>query len=442
MINDMNELFEQQMREILKDEYDAYMDCLNEQPKKGFRVNTLKTDASHLFSCVELHHEKHPFADNGYYTDVERGIGYTPEYMAGAFYMQEPSASSAVTILRPEPGLNILDMCAAPGSKSTQIAEKMNHEGLLVCNEINPKRASVLVENIERHGCANVVVTNSDTKVLAEELEGFFDMVLCDAPCSGEGMMRKEDEASRQWSPQLVSYCAALQKEILENAYRCLKPGGVLVYSTCTLNMQENELQILQFLTAHSDMHMDDACVDFGRPAFIKDLDIDKAVRIFPMDGGEGHFIARMVKDGEPASVTLPILKSERIQKDTLETLKNTIVKEYPYMYAYRGKVYGGTNPFYDFGKVRVLRNQVRLGEEKKGRFECDHHLFMSVWTPFGRMYEMNDAEVKKYMHGEQICGSVEKGWCAMCYHGYVQGGAKSDGKVLKNHYPKMFRTR
>ncbi|MGM9940892.1 MAG: NOL1/NOP2/sun family putative RNA methylase [Bulleidia sp.] len=438
----MNELFEIQMRELLKDEFDSYMECLSQQPQKGFRINTLKTDAAHLFSCVNLNPVQHPFADNGYYTDVERGIGYTPEYMAGTFYMQEPSASSAVTILDPKPGLNILDMCAAPGSKSTQIAEKMSHQGLLVCNEINPKRAAVLVENIERHGCANAVVTNSDTSLLADELGGFFDMVLCDAPCSGEGMMRKEDEASRQWSPKLVSDCAQLQKEILENAYRCLKPGGVLVYSTCTLNMQENELQILQFLKNHPDMHMDDAHVHFGRRAMISDFGIDQAVRIFPMDGGEGHFIARMVKDGVSGSVQLLVLKSERIQKDTMETLRNTIEKDYPYMYAYHGYVYGGTNPFYDFGKVRVMRAQVRLGEEKKGRFECDHHLFMSAWSPFVKRYEMNDAEVRKYMHGEQISGSIGKGWTAMCYHDNVMGGAKSDGKVLKNHFPKAFRIR
>ena len=244
----MNELFEKQMQELLKEEYPAYKKSLEEPARRGFRINTLKGSSDHFFSVMDIPHEKSLFCDNGYYTDAPNGIGFTPLYMAGAFYMQEPSASSAVTVLRPEEGMKVLDLCAAPGSKSTQIAEKLGMTGLLVTNEIIPSRCKILMENIERHGSANTIVTNSDTKYLAEQFPGFFDAVLCDAPCSGEGMMRKEEEAEKQWTPQLVESCAAIQEEILENAYICLNKGGVLVYSTCTLNMQENEYQILKFL--------------------------------------------------------------------------------------------------------------------------------------------------------------------------------------------------
>lgn len=438
----MNQEFEKQMQELLGAEYESYIACLDQPARRGFRINTLKTDADMLFGCMDLPHEKSPFAANGYYTDAKAGIGYTPEYMAGAFYMQEPSASCAVTILDPKPGLRILDLCAAPGSKSTQIAEMMNNQGLLVVNEINGQRARILLENMERHGMSNAVVTNSDTKVIADNMEQYFDMVLCDAPCSGEGMMRKEEEALSQWSPRLVESCAALQKEILSNAYRCLKPGGILVYSTCTLNRKENEQQILSFLMDHPDMHMCDAGVDFGRSAFENRYDIDKAVRIFPMDGGEGHFVARMQKDGTGKDYDLPLLKSQQISKSTVQALNDTITTPYPYMYAKDGKVYGSVNPFYDFGSIRVLRQGVLLGEEKKGRFEFSHHFFMSTHSSFRHIYQMSDCECKAYMHGEQITSEFEKGMVAMCYHGYVIGGAKSDGRVMKNRYPKAFRTR
>ena len=438
----MNPLFEQQMKQLLGSEYDQYIACLDHPAQRGFRINTLKTDADTLFSVLDISHRPSVFASNGYYTDARAGIGYTPEYMAGAFYMQEPSASSAVTILDPKPGTKVLDLCAAPGSKSTQIAEMMNNEGLLVVNEINPKRAGILLENIERHGCANAVVTNSDTRVIADNLEEFFDYVLCDAPCSGEGMMRKEEEAVSQWSPQLVSRCASLQKEILSNAYRCLKPGGILVYSTCTLNRSENEDQILDFLSSYPDMHMVDAGVDFGRRAFETRMGIDKAVRIFPMDGGEGHFVARLQKDGKGKDYALPKRKSDVILKSTKQEIADILPQPYPYMFSSCGKVYGGVNPFYDFGAIRILRNQVLLGEEKKGRFELSHHFFMSAHSDFSYRFDMNDEQVRQYMHGEQITSQFHKGYAAMCYHGYVIGGARSDGKALKNRYPKAFRTR
>lgn len=438
----MNELFEKQMQELLKEEYPDYEKCLEKPARRGFRINTLKGSTEHFFSIMDISHEKSPFCDNGYYTDAQNGIGYTPEYMAGAFYMQEPSASSAVTILRPQEGMKVLDLCAAPGSKSTQIAEKLGNTGLLVTNEIISSRCRVLVENIERHGNANTIITNADTKYLAQQFAGFFDAVLCDAPCSGEGMMRKEEEAEKQWTPELVESCAAIQQEILENAYICLNKGGVLVYSTCTLNMQENEYQIRQFLNHHPDMHMEDAGVDFGRHGFLKEMDIDKCVRIFPMDGGEGHFVARMRKDGIKETVSVPLLKSDNISKDTLQEVNSLLAEPYPYYFMKQGKLYGGINPFYDTGKARLIRNQVLIGEEKKGRFEFAHHFFMSSFTEIVNRYDMNEEECRQYMHGEQIEGNVQKGWYQMCYHGYALGGAKSDGKSLKNKYPKAFRTR
>ena len=230
----MNDLFLERMREMLKDEYPAYLEKLNDPARKGLRINTLKITPDDFFACTNYELEKSPFAKNGYYANIKSGVGFTPEHMAGFFYIQEPSASSAVTILDPKPGMKVLDMCAAPGSKSTQISEMLEQEGLLVANEIHPTRSRILLENIERCGSANTIVLNNDPKDISKAFPEFFDMVLCDAPCSGEGMFRKEDQAVEQWSLENVQACALRQSYILEEAYKCLKPGGTMVYSTCT----------------------------------------------------------------------------------------------------------------------------------------------------------------------------------------------------------------
>lgn len=437
----MNELFLKQMQDILQDEYPAYHTCLEQEPYRGFRINLLKTDAETLFSRMPLEHEKSPYACNGYYTGNAH-YGATPEYMSGAFYMQEASASAAVTIMQPKKGMRILDMCAAPGSKTTQILELMQQDGLLVSNEFDKKRSRILLENVERNGAANCIVMNNDTKYLAQHFAGWFDMVLCDAPCSGEGMMRKNSTAIEQWTPQLVEQCASLQKEILDNAYACLKEDGILVYSTCTLNMQENEYQIRDFLIRHPDMEMVKADVPFGRNALLEEKNITYARRIYPMDKGEGHFIAKLKKTSSTTPNKIKECKSDKIPEEIKKQLADNINPLYPYLYYKNNKVYGGTYPFIDTGKCNVLRNQVYIGEMLKGRFEFSHHFFMSAYTKCKHTYEMNDEEVRRYMHGEQIAANLQKGWYGMCYHGFVIGGAKCDGKALKNKYPKAFRTR
>ncbi len=437
----MNDLFLQQMKDILQEEYPAYLECLEKEPYRGFRVNTLKISAEHLFEVLDIKHEKSPYALHGYYTD-DKKYGNTPEYLAGGFYMQEASASAAVTIMNPRGGLKVLDLCAAPGSKTTEILELMGHEGLVVCNEIDHKRSKILLENVERNGASNCIVLNNDTKDIANHFGEYFDMVLCDAPCSGEGMMRKNSEAINQWTPQLVEHCASLQKEILENAYHCLKENGILLYSTCTLNKKENEFQINDFLDRHPDMKMVDANVEFGRSAFEEGNDTSKAIRIYPMDKGEGHFIAKMIKTSSTSIPKIKELKSDKIPNEILKLLKDNMTEVFPYLYFKNNRLYGGTHPFIDTGKLHLLRNQVYIGEMLKGRFEFSHHFFMNCYAKCKNLYEMNDNEVKMYMHGEQISASVQKGWYGMCYHGLVIGGAKSDGKALKNKYPKAFRTR
>ena len=436
----MDQAFLKQMQDMLKDEYPQYLESLNQKENRGFRVNTLKINEKDFFSLFSCAYHKSPFAKNGYYLDEDISIGKTPLYAAGLLYMQEPSASSAVTVLDVKPGMKVLDLCAAPGSKSTQILEMLNGEGLLVANEYVRDRASILKENIERAGAYNAIITNADTKDIADTFEDYFDAVLCDAPCSGEGMFRKEEKAIENWSLKNVEQCALRQEYILENAYRCLNKGGVLVYSTCTFNLSENENQIVNFINKHDDMEIINAGVSFGRKGFPSAVDTEKAVRIFPMDEGEGHFICKMKKMGEPISKNLKELKSDPVPSSAKQFFRQMLENEYPYLFCYKNKVYGGVVPFYSTGKANLIRHQVYLGEDVHGRFEPSHALFMSSYTKFKKVIDLSDDEVMLFLKGQTISKKCEKGYYAVNYRNYVIGFIKSDGNILKNKYPKAYR--
>ena len=438
----MNELFLKQMKELLGDEYDAYLALLERDEIRGFRINTLKCTPEVFFEHTSWKKQATPFAHNGYYYLEDNAPGRTPAWHAGLAYMQEPSASAAVTVLQPRPGMNILDLCAAPGSKTTQIAEYMQSQGFLVANEINAQRASVLKENVERHGITNCMVISAKPEDVADAFEGFFDQVLCDAPCSGEGMMRKEEAASAQWTPELVAHCAAVQKTVLAAAYRCLRPGGTLVYSTCTLNTQENEENIAWFLSEYPDMHTESCGVDFGRAAFEYGNGTSLARRIYPMDGGEGHFICRMRKDGDVSAVYPGLLHSAAIPGEVLKAYRDIFADDYPYYYFYKNQFYGGSAPFVQAGRCRLIRHQVHLGEWNGKRFEPSYAAFAANNHPARRQIELNDEDTMRYLHGETISVQTDKGYVGVCWKGHVLGGGRSDGTMIKNRYPKGYRSR
>ena len=437
-----NALFDEQMKDLLKDEYDAYKNCLQSEAYRGFRINPLKTDADHFFEIFHEPHEKSPFSEYGYYLNSDLKVSKDILWHAGLYYMQEPSAGCAVTAMGIEPGMRVLDLCAAPGSKSTQIAELLGNEGFLVVNEISRKRASVLLENIERHGSSCTMVLNEDTAHIADVYEGFFDAVLCDAPCSGEGMFRKEPQASEDWSPANIGLCVKRQAMILDNAYRCLKEGGVLVYSTCTFNTAENEEQVLHFLERHPDMHMEEIDEPFGRSGFDFGRGTDLSRRIFPMDKGEGHFTARMRKEGSGRRKDAPLLKGDRIPKACTEFLKEQCEDMYPYLYAYKNRIYGGTAPFYEYGRLRILRHQVLLGEMKGKDFVPSHHFWRSSFTPFRRVIGLSEEDLDRYLAGAEIASDTERGWYAVSCGGFVYAGTKCDGRHLKNKLPAALRMR
>lgn len=439
----MNKEYEKRMQDLLKEEYPAYLNEMEHESRRGFRVNTLKIQPDEFFELSGFKKEVTPFASNSYYLIDEASVGKSPLHTSGLIYIQEPSASSVVPLLQIEKGMKVLDLCAAPGSKSTAIADLLQNDGLLVSNEINPKRAKILKENTIRWGSANTLVLNSDPETIAKSFGMFFDAILVDAPCSGEGMFRKNDQAIKEWSYESVLACARRQKAILESAYACLKPGGTLVYSTCTFALEENELQMVDFVTNHPDMHIDPIDVTFGRSGFDYGQNTNQSRRIFPMDGGEGHFLCRLKKDEAPfKEVKLKMLESDKIPDVVYTFMKENMDGEFPYMFMHKGRVYGGVNPFYKPGKCKLVNHQVYLGEVIHNRFEPSYDLSVCSYVSFKKQLEVDLEQANRYLRGETLPCEKAKGYYSVLYKNHPIGFGKCDGRILKNKYPKEYRFR
>lgn len=340
-----------------------------------------------------------------------------------------------VALLDPRPGERICDLCAAPGGKSTQIAGRLGGEGFLLCNELNPKRAKILSRNIERLGIANALVTNEHPQRLADRYEGFFDRVLVDAPCSGEGMFRKEEAAVTDWSEETVRMCARRQTEILRSAAALVRPGGRLVYSTCTFAPEENEQAIAAFLQDHPEF----APEAVEAPWFAAGE--NGTFRMWPHKLlGEGHFAAVLRKAGqEQAKVNMPAAqKLPKEWSDFARELGIDLPAGCPVLFGQ--SLYWAPEQMPDIRGVKALRPGLELGEVKKGRFEPSHAL--ALWLREAKtMQELppESAELRAYMHGETV-PSRKKGWCLVTVGGYSIGWGKGDANVLKNHYPKGLR--
>lgn len=338
-----------------------------------------------------------------------------------------------VQLLDPQPGEKICDLCAAPGGKTTQIAGRMAGEGLLLCNEINPKRAKILSRNIERMGVANALVTNEHPQRLADRLEGFFDRVLIDAPCSGEGMFRKEEAAVTDWSVETVQMCARRQAEILESGAQLLRAGGRLVYSTCTFAPEEDEMAVAEFLRNHPEFEPEEVAA----PWFEKGE--NGSFRMWPHKLlGEGHFAAVLRKKGEKETDTAKN-SGEKLPKAWLEFAKQMGISLPDGQAIFFGESLFWASP--DLPQLRglkVLRPGLELGIVKKDRFEPAHAL--ALWLKTCATMEDLDADaVAAYLHGDVIA-SQKKGWCLVTVGGFSLGWGKGDGRVLKNHYPKGLR--
>lgn len=435
--------FQDRMKKLLKEDYEAFLQCYREPYHyRGLRVNPLKCGIRTLAAALPFALTPAPFSAQSYYIPPEtEHLGTLPMHHAGAFYAQEPSAASAVTVLDPRPGERILDLCAAPGGKSTQIAALLNGEGLLWSNEVVRGRANILLSNLERCGVANAVVSSCRPDVLCGALSGYFDRVLVDAPCSGEGMFRRDEQAALDWSPEHVESCAVRQLAILESAAGAVRENGRMVYSTCTFSPEENEGVVEQFLSRHSDFVLEDCGVAFGRPAALP-----QARRIYPTDGGEGHFVATLRRlSPNPADVR-PYCLKRKDKPDAAEELYRAVFREKA-----AGLIEQIGESFLllpkqlpELKNLGVLRAGVLLGKQEKNRIEPAHALFMAAKP--GQLntavdFSHDSGEIAAFLRGEELeVDAGLQGYAGVSVDGVTTGFGKCSRGRLKNHYPKGLR--
>ena len=429
------------MKRLLGSEYPAFERSYEQPPFRGLRWNPLKCGRERFEALLDRPLQRAPFSPFTYYVpETMDRLGHSYLHHAGAFYVQEPSAASAVTVLDPRPGERVLDLCAAPGGKSAQIAACLAGTGLLWSNEVIRKRAAILLSNIERMGVRNAVVSSCEVERLCGRLYAFFDKILVDAPCSGEGMFRREGEAAAEWSPEHVQACARRQQEILNHAVQALRPGGRLVYSTCTFSPEENEGVVEAFLGAHPDFELEDCGVHWGRPALV-----GKARRIYPMDGGEGHFVAalRRVNTAEtspPQGQAAWGQPSQAVREFCREVYRfaglQPMLKAGEQFYLLPEGVPG-------LDGLGVLRAGFPVCEEKKGRLEPCHAAFMAAKPEeLVQLVPLEPGECAgRFLRGEEIeLPPTMKGWCGVTIADMTVGFGKASGGRLKNRYPKGLR--
>ncbi len=449
------------MEELLGDEYDAYLASLDKPLHKGLRVNSLKTDGDSVMKLLGRDLKPVPWASLGYYyNEDEIKPGKSPYFEAGLYYIQEPSAMCVAEIAMEatkdlgidKSELKVLDLCAAPGGKTTYLAALMENKGLLVANEINAGRAAILSQNVERCAITNTVVISENPVKLADRFENYFDLIVVDAPCSGEGMFRKEEDALNMWSLDNVLMCAERQKEIMDAASKMLKGTGRIVYSTCTFAMEEDENLIKDFLDTHEDFKT----IPSPYKKFFKEgyEPVRDGMRLFPhLIDGEGHFACVLGRD-EDVEETRPYKKKGN-DRNTLAMMQ--VAKKFfkeNFNEGFLERFEGGD--FISFGdnlylmpmamnldKLKVLRPGLELGTVVKERFIPSHALSLIISPKDVKIsLSMAEDEVTNYLKGLTLNADEpgKDGWALMCVDGYSVGWGKKVGNTIKNHYPKGLR--
>ena len=465
------EKFLERMQNMLGEEYPAFFESLSGKRYRALRLNPLKTRIQEGKEKLPFTLSPVPWTKNGFYYEEEEQPGKHPYHEAGLYYIQEPSAMAPVPCLmeeaampeqqeehvsaaampeqREEPALpeRVLDLCAAPGGKSTQIAEYMRGRGMLITNEIHPQRAKILSENIERMGISNAIVLNETPESLSKRFIAFFDRILVDAPCSGEGMFRKNDNAGEEWSEENVALCAERQDGILDCAATMLRPGGRLVYSTCTFAPAEDEGSVSRFLETHPDFYL------------------EKEERLMPHKvKGEGHFLAVLHREGgQLRSAAAAGTEKSLTLKDCREfldfakealTIPAEELTEGKILLRFGEQLYLAPAETPSLRGLKVLRPGLHLGTVKKNRFEPSHALALFLkkeQVVNGINLAGDGTAVRKYLEGQTLTigagcdvemadAALPKGWCLVCVDGYSLGWGKAAGAVLKNHYPKGLR--
>lgn len=494
--------FQERMKELLGEEYQAFEASYDKEKVQGLRFSRLKIwngIGSSEVNCsleggrgadtekgtedwmVRMAEQvaEHtgfslrpiPWVKEGFYYESQDRPGKHPYHEAGLYYIQEPSAMAVVELLEPEPGELVLDLCAAPGGKSSHIASRLEGKGFLLSNEIHPARAKILSQNIERMGVRNCVVCNEEPAHLVPRFPQFFDKIVVDAPCSGEGMFRKDEKARAEWSEAHVKMCAARQGEILDHAAAMLKPGGRMVYSTCTFAPEENEGVIHRFLARHGEFQVEDRShyegftagkpqwAGYGQEGIVSDGQLKYTLRIMPHKlEGEGHFMAVLRKSGAAVREDSHMGEARRLKQEVLKDyqafIRGTLANPKPFLknegYVLFGEqLYLTPGEMPDMAGLKVVRPGLHMGTLKKNRFEPSHGLALAL-----RAEEVNavcdlpseSSTLLKYLRGETLmpeeckAGGLDRGWVLICTDGFSLGWCKLAGGILKNHYPKGLR--
>ena len=446
--------FEEKMKEMLGDDFGRYLASFDTDAHQGLRVNTSKISVEEFLKISPYRLTPVPWCPNGFYYEKEEKPAKHPFYFAGLYYIQEPSAMTTASLLPIEEGDVVLDLCAAPGGKSTELAAKLNGSGLLITNDISNSRAKALLKNIEVFGVGNSLVTSEPPNELAKRFPQFFDKILIDAPCSGEGMFRKQSNMTKAWESNGVDLFVGLQRSILKEAVTMLKPGGMLIYSTCTFSKEENEQSIEYLLSLDESLHLvelpmfegfDEGHPDWGNTG---NEDLRKCRRLWPHRiEGEGHFVAMARKeDGETQSKVAPY----HFNKAKLSKEAEEFIKALDYPFDMKRFDVQGERVFYipeqmpDIKGLRILRCGLYMGDMKKNRFEPSQSLAMFLKKQeFSNVLslEAEDARVIKYLKGETIEleeleeKETKDGLLLICVKNYPLGFGKLNRGTVKNKY-------
>jgi NOL1/NOP2/sun family putative RNA methylase len=455
-------LFEDRMKELLGEEYEEYLQCFDQNYYSGLRVNTLKITPEEFERICPYEIKRIPWIENGYYYDGKDQPARHPYYHAGLYYIQEPSAMTPASLLPIKPGDKVLDLCAAPGGKSTELAARLKGEGVLVANDISNSRAKALLKNIELYGVKNAIVISEAPPKLVNYFEGYFDKILVDAPCSGEGMFRKNPSIIKNWEQNGVDYYNKLQKEIILSAAKLLKPGGSMLYSTCTFSPEENEgtiaflleqcpeFHVVNPLTGRSNEKVSYDGFSFGRPEWVDGPDeLKNCIRLWPHRiHGEGHFITLLEKSSDvkvPASYT-DNKEKVSLSEEALEFIQKIgIPVDVNYINLREEKLYLLPQEIPGLKGLRIMRHGLLLGEMKKNRFEPSQALASSLKSnEYDQIINLSsdNTDTIKYLKCEtiEVEGVHKNGWNLVCVDGHPLGWGKLTGEVLKNKYTPGWR--
>lgn len=437
------------MKELLGNEFDAYMESFNDKRIYGLRVNNLKISTEDFLKITPFKLTPIPWIHNGFFYEEDEKPAKHPYYFAGLYYLQEPSAMTPANLLPVAEGDFILDMCAAPGGKSTELAAKLNGTGLLVSNDVSASRAKALLKNIELFGVRNVMITSEDTAKLCSVYREFFDKILIDAPCSGEGMFRKDNKLIKAWEKNGPAFYGAIQREIIVDGADMLKPGGYMMYSTCTFSKYEDEETIAYLLEKRPDMEVVKASDYEG---FCHGFDgMENCIRIFPHKmQGEGHFLTLLHKKGELEERVCVPSEEKKIKLAVELTAFLELVSmsvDVSRIQMVDERAYLLPEGLKNYQRLHILRGGLLLGEVKKNRFEPSQALAMALKKEeFAQTidFSCDDINVMKYLKGETLeigeDSGAKQGWNLICVDGFPLGWGKLTGSMLKNKYHSGWR--